>query len=80
MFRKQEKTIDQFDYYPNYIYRLPAQKDRFDCGIFVGLYMVMIARNFIEYTWPADMQEFRFKLALAIENNDVNLFLEPPEI
>ena len=53
VFRKQEKTIDQFDYYPNYIYRLPAQKDRFDCGIFVGLYMVMIARNFIEYTWPA---------------------------
>ena len=27
VFRKQEKTIDQFDYYPNYMYRLPAQKD-----------------------------------------------------
>ena len=58
-------------YYPNYMYKLPAQKDSFNCGIYVGLYVVMLARTSIEDNCPADIQQFRYKLALALEKNDV---------
>ena len=29
VYRRHEKTIQQFDYYPNYMYKLPAQKGFF---------------------------------------------------
>ena len=80
VFRKNEKTIEEFEDFPTYIYSLPAQKDGFNCGIYVGLYMVMIARNLIQYTWPSDMQQYRYRLALAIEHNDVKYFLDTPEM
>ena len=35
----------------------------------------MIARNFINYTWPDNMDEFRWRLALAIEKNDPDIFV-----
>ena len=80
MFRKNEKRIEDFEYYPTYLYTLPHQTDGFNCGICVGVYMVMIARNLIEYSWPEDMQQFRYRLALAIEHNDVEYFLKMTEL
>ena len=38
--------------------------------------MVMIARSLLNYSWPV-MWNFRYKLALAIEKDDVNVFLPP---
>ena len=69
VYKRHKKTIEMFDSYPNYMSKLPAQKDSFNCGIY-GLYTVMLARNSIEYYWPADMQQF-------ITSN-VSLFLEMP--
>ena len=40
----------------------------------------MIAQNNIQYSWPEDMQQFRYKLALAIEHNDVDYFFKRPEV
>ena len=79
VYQKNQKTIDQFDYYPSYMYKLPVQRDSFNCGVYVGLYMVMLARNLIQYEWPEDMQQYRYKLAVALERNDVYLFLDMPE-
>jgi hypothetical protein len=79
VYQKNQKTIDQFDYYPSYMYKLPVQTDSFNCGVYVGLYMVMLARNLIQYEWPEDMQQYRYKLAVALERNDVYLFLDMPE-
>ena len=63
----------------DYMYKLPAQKDSFNCVIYVGLYMVMLACNLIQYEWPEDMQQYRYKLAVALERNAVYLFLDMPE-
>ena len=68
-------TMDEFEYDAEYIYKLPNQLDGYNCGIYVGMYMLMIARNIINYTWPSDIDEFRWRLALAIEKNDPEIFL-----
>jgi hypothetical protein len=69
-------SIDEFEYEVEYIYQLPTQVDGYNCGIYVGLYMLMISRNIINYTWPTDMDTFRWRLALAIEYNDPEVFLD----
>ena len=69
-------SIDEFEYEVEYIYHLPNQVDGYNCGIYVGLYMLMISRNIINYTWPTDMDTFRWRLALAIEYNDPEVFLD----
>ena len=79
LFNNKQKTIDDFQFYPSYLYTLPVQRDGYNCGIYVALYMAMIAQNNIQYTWPQDMQQFRYKLALAIEHNDVDYFFKRPE-
>ena len=40
----------------------------------------VLAQNNIQYSWPEDMQQFRYKLALAIEHNDVDYFFKRPEL
>ena len=80
LFNNKHKTIDDFQFYSSYLYTLPVQKDGYNCGIYVGLYMAMIAQNNIQYSWPEDMQQFRYKLALAIEHNDVDYFFQRPEV
>ena len=80
LFNNKHKTIDDFQFYSSYLYMLPVQKDGYNCGIYVGLYMAMIAQNNIQYSWPEDMQQFRYKLALAIEHNDVDYFFKRPEV
>ena len=72
---KSKITMDEFEYEAQYLYQLPTQMDGYNCGIFVGIYMLMIARNLINYTWPDNMDEFRWRLALAIEKNDPGIFV-----
>ena len=73
---KNRLTLDEFEYEVEYLYQLPTQVDGYNCGIYVGMYMLMISRNCINYTWPRDMDQFRWRLALAIEYNDPEIFLE----
>ena len=80
LFNNKQKTIDDFQFYSSYMYTLPVQRDGYNCGIYVALYMAMIAQNNIQYSWPEDMQQFRYKLALAIEHNDVDYFFKRPEV
>ena len=69
-------TMDDMEYFPVYNYVLPAQEDGYNCGVFVGLYMAMLARNLINYKWPLDIDEYRWRLAIAFERNDPECFLE----
>jgi len=73
---KEQLTIEDMEYLPRTVYTYPQQDDGYSCGIYVGLYMVMIARSLLNYSWPV-MWNFRYKLALAIEKDDVNVFLPP---
>ena len=68
-------SIDDMEYVPRTVYTYPQQDDGYSCGI----YVVMIARSAINYTWP-EMWKFRYQLALAIEKDDVNVFLEQQNI
>ena len=68
--------MDDMEFYPVYNYVLPAQEDGYDFGVFVGLYMAMLARNCINYKWPLDIDEYRWRLVIAFERNDPELFLE----
>ena len=69
-------TFEEMEYFPNYNYVLPAQQDGYNCGVYVGLYMTMLARNIINYRWPLEIDEYRWRLAVAFERNDPEIFLE----
>ena len=69
-FYKNKVTTDEFEYQAEYMYKLPNQADCYNCSIYFGLYMV------INYTWPADVDKFFWRLALAIGQNDPEIFLE----
>ena len=72
-------NFEEMEYFPEYMYTLPQQQDGYNCGIFVCLYMAMLARNLINYEWPEPMDTFRYKLAVALELNDPEIFLKSPE-
>ena len=72
---KSKITLDEFEYHAEYLYTLPAQADGYNCGIYVGIYMLMISRNLINYKWPQNMDEFRWRLALALDTNDPEIFV-----
>ena len=69
-------TFEEMEYFPNYNYVLPAQQDGYNCGVYVGLYMTMLARTIINYRWPLEIDEYRWRLAVAFERNDPEIFLE----
>jgi Ulp1 family protease len=69
-------TFEEMEYFPQYNYVLPAQLDGYNCGVYVGLYMTMFARNIINYRWPLEIDEYRWRLAVAFERNDPEVFLE----
>ena len=71
-------SFEEMEYIPEYIYSLPQQEDGYNCGIFVCLYMTMLARNSITYDWPEQIDRFRCKLAVALEKNDPEAFLISP--
>ena len=70
--------FEEMEYIPNYIYTLPQQDDGYNCGIYVCLYMTMLARNLITYQWPDEIDIFRCKLANALEKNDPEALLISP--
>ena len=72
---KSKIKLDEFEYDAEYLYTLPAQADGYNCGIYVGIYMLMISRNLINYKWPQNMDEFRWRLALALDTNDPEIFV-----
>jgi len=59
-------------------YKLPEQKDGFNCGIYVASYMLVIARGLTEYEIAGPIDNFRWKLALALEAKNPELFLPTP--
>ena len=63
---------------PEFEYKLPAQRDGFNCGVFVSLYMLVIARGLTEYEISGPIDHFRWKLALALEKKNTELFLPTP--
>ena len=69
-------TFEQMEYFPIYNYVLPQQLDGYNCGVYVGLYMAMFARNIINYRWPLEIDEYRWRLAVAFERNDPEVFLQ----
>ena len=43
---------------PEFEYKLPAQRDGFNCGVFVSLYMLVIARGLTEYEISGPIDNF----------------------
>ena len=73
-----EITFKDFEYCAEFAYKLPEQKDGFNCGIYVALYMLVIARGLTEYEIAGPINNFRWKLALALEAKNPELFLPTP--
>ena len=74
----KDATFDEMEYFPQYFYKLPQQSDGYNCGVYVSLYMTMLARNLITYDWKEDIDSFRWKLALALEKKNPEMFLATP--
>ena len=74
----EEVTFAEFEYVPEFEYKLPAQRDGFNCGVFVSLYMLVIARGLTEYEISGPIDNFRWRLALALDKKNTELFLPTP--